>query len=411
MPTPLYLDTARLGTLSPGARRLHLEFVRLAAEQPSTLYFERFLSDGFSGWPAEYQRCYPSLVRWHGIDALQRQLADLIAPGTAGHLHLASRSSALMRQAARLLCRSCRNICTTDLSWPAYQRILRREARRSGSAITTIHVRNSILYDRITPGELAGNIANELRSRRCDGLFLPVVDNLGIRLPIQAIVGAVRERADLRCVVGDAAQAFGHVSLTEAAIACDILIAGCHKWLGAYFPLGVGWFRDHRPMDVPRVSDPLARFVDAMSDGRLARHGETVNLAPLFACQGALGDLAATDSDAAFETQLDNADIVGRLADRTGSSTLHPQRAFRTGIVLLRHATISGVDSVSLREHLLEQGIVASVYDDGLVRLSMPRRALRLEEIARLRRALETTATMSRNSDVMIEHQNAVQTA
>ena len=47
MPARLYLDTARLGRMSPRAQRAQIDFVRLAGEEGCTLYWERFLRDGF----------------------------------------------------------------------------------------------------------------------------------------------------------------------------------------------------------------------------------------------------------------------------------------------------------------------------------------------------------------------------
>ena len=48
MPLRLYLDTARLGRMSPRAQRAQFDFVRLAVEEGCTLYWERFLRHGFA---------------------------------------------------------------------------------------------------------------------------------------------------------------------------------------------------------------------------------------------------------------------------------------------------------------------------------------------------------------------------
>ena len=67
----------------------------------------------------------------------------------------------------------------------------------------------------------------------CDGLFLPAVSNLGIRLPIRELVQAIGRRAELRFVVIDGAQALAHVPLELNRDYGDLLLAGCHKWLRA----------------------------------------------------------------------------------------------------------------------------------------------------------------------------------
>ena len=120
MPTTLYLDTARLGRISPKAQQTHLEFVRLAAEEPSSLYFEEFLHSGFSAWPNRYQRRFPALSRWPGIAGLKKKLTRLAGGPDWNRVLIASRSAELMRLAARVLCKTCRSVFTTDFSWPTY---------------------------------------------------------------------------------------------------------------------------------------------------------------------------------------------------------------------------------------------------------------------------------------------------
>ena len=47
MPAEIYLDTARLGRMCPGARRAEQAFATLASQLGSSLYLERFLAHGF----------------------------------------------------------------------------------------------------------------------------------------------------------------------------------------------------------------------------------------------------------------------------------------------------------------------------------------------------------------------------
>ena len=73
----LYLDTARLGRMSPRAQRAQFDFVRLAGEEGCTLYWERFLRDGFRAWPRRIQQRYAELSDWRGIHELKHSLATL----------------------------------------------------------------------------------------------------------------------------------------------------------------------------------------------------------------------------------------------------------------------------------------------------------------------------------------------
>ena len=77
MPTLLYLDTARLGLMSERARQAHLDYLRLAGEEGCSLYFDRFLREGFSAWPRRLQSRYRHLSDWQGVGELKDSLASL----------------------------------------------------------------------------------------------------------------------------------------------------------------------------------------------------------------------------------------------------------------------------------------------------------------------------------------------
>ena len=46
VPTQLYLDTARLGLMSPSAQRLQIDFIRFAGGEGASLYWDQFLRGG-----------------------------------------------------------------------------------------------------------------------------------------------------------------------------------------------------------------------------------------------------------------------------------------------------------------------------------------------------------------------------
>lgn len=61
------MDTARLGRMTPAAQRAQPDLVRLSAEEPTSLYFEEFLKDGFNAWLSSYQNRFPGLQSWSGV--------------------------------------------------------------------------------------------------------------------------------------------------------------------------------------------------------------------------------------------------------------------------------------------------------------------------------------------------------
>ena len=101
--------------------------------------------------------------------------------------------------------------------------------------------RDEILYRKWTTGDVASFLATAFAEHSCDGLFVPAVDHLGVRLPIREIVTAIQRRGNLNFCFIDAAQAFCQVPIDECFEFADFIVAGSHKWLGAYLPAGVAF--------------------------------------------------------------------------------------------------------------------------------------------------------------------------
>ena len=242
----LYLDTARLGLMSAQAQRMLQDFSRLTAEDPASLYFEEFLRHGFAALSVDDQQRFADLAAWPGIVGLKASLRRFVGAMDDAAVLVAGRSRSLMKLAARCLFQRCRNVLTTDLSWPAYQGLLENEARRTGNGVSQIAVRQRLFHRQTSLDQIAADLAAAARRYRCDGLFLPAVDNFGIRLPIADIAAAIRERTDLHFVATDAAQAIGHVPLLSDIRGSDLVIAGTHKWFGGYLPLGLAFLNNEQ---------------------------------------------------------------------------------------------------------------------------------------------------------------------
>lgn len=408
MPTPLYLDTARLGPMSPLAQRLLSDFGRLTAEDPASPYIEDFLRVGFAALPEDYRGRFGELSAWTGLASLKASLRRFVGATDDSPVLIAGRSRSLMRLAARCLFQQCRNVLTTDLSWPAYQTILEDEARRAGHGVTQVRVRQRLFRRETCLDNIATELATAARHYRCDGLFLPVVDNLGIRLPVADIVAAIRQRTDLKFIALDSAQAIGHVPLSSDLECSDLVIAGTHKWLGGYLPLGLAFLNDERNRariidnrrgmgETEELDDPLFDFLTDLETGSLGQHTETINLTPLLACCGALHDFddPKRGVDVSLHYQLSNAEIVRALAEATGWTPLLPAADQRTGIVLLQssHPECQSLSAEALRRRMQQSGITATAYDAGVVRLSMPRSELRPADDHALHSALQRLAT------------------
>jgi hypothetical protein len=369
--------------MAPAARDAQLDFVRLSAEEPSSLYFEEFLGDGYSAWPVPYQRRFPGLRTWHGVAGLKDSLRRLSGAPGCGNVLLASRSLALVELAARQMFRACRNILTTDLSWPTYQQAIQRRAARTGNRVTNVPLRERILRDRWTPAEVVEYLAQAYVDNRCDGLCLPAVDHLGIRLPVRGIVEGIQRVVSPRFVLVDAAQAFCQVSIAECFDCADFIVTGSHKWMHAYLPMGIGFIGQRLALELfgarrcrPSPNcDSLLHFTEQITGNCLDNHSETTNLACLFAAAGAADDLLHTETtrvdsaDLNFEEEL--ADLPVNWADWR---PLVPQAPLTSRIRLFQGSTdpLRSASPTWIRHRWLSAGAIISAYPGGLVRIAMP---------------------------------------
>jgi len=386
MPSTLYLDAARMGQMAPSAQWALHDFVRLAGEEGCTLYFEQFLKSGFSALPTTHQKRYPGLRCWGGLDELKTALAEFAGLAVGSRPIVAGRSTNLMKLIAKLLFQSGKRILITDLTWPSYQRILEREARKAVGVIERVQVRGGILRGDISGGDLVDTITRTLGARKCDGMFIPEVSHDGIRLPTAKIVASVRQAATAMFVAVDGSQAFGHVPLNLTQTPCDFYLTGCHKWLGSHLPLGIGFLpnpatrddiarRAAERVERGRLDDPLLAFLQSIETGQMRRFTETVNLSSLFSCRGALED-QFTDGPGAgrLRRRLANADLVRRIGHMTAWKPLTPMEELRSASVLLQSASaaVCRLAPDRLRSLFHDRGIALTSYIAGVVRLAMP---------------------------------------
>ena len=311
--------------MAPSAQLALQDFVRFAGEEGCTLYFERFFKDGFSALPADFQARLPGLHLWGGVAELKAALAAFVGLSPVSRPYLAGRSTNLMKLAARFLFRGGRRILTTDLTWPSYAKILKRERTRANGRIDRLTVRAGILGREISTANLLDLVVKRFVATKCAGVFLPAVSHDGIRLPIADLIQALRKRDQSAFIVVDGSQELGHVPVDLSKAPCDFYLGGCHKWLGSPLPLGIAFCPN--PATRPQIDhefsgliarggldDPLLAFLQGIEAGKNRRFTETVNLTPLFACRGALEDHAINGPVAShFARRQANANLVRRM--------------------------------------------------------------------------------------------------
>lgn len=406
-PGVLYLDTARLGRMASGARRVVRDFAGLAGEVGLPLYGEEFLRTGSSVLPPPLLRRFPALAAWTGIAGLKSAIQDVVETPHRPEVFFAHRSAVLMRLAIGMLTARCRRVLTTDLDWSAYRNLLDVARREFHTDVCEVPLRNSILREKATEGEIVSRVARAYLRQECDGLFLTAVSHDGIRFPIVELVREIERQRPVRMLVVDGAQAFCHVPAAAVIERTDFFVAGCHKWLGAFEPLGIAFANptlfatpSRRLPELLRrhgIDDPLLQFTQQLEENALAANTETVNVAPLFACAGALtaairGTISIEDS---FRQRLRNANRVAAMAEEVGWKALRPAAEFQSGILLLEPTaeSVSRLSSLQLRTHFHNRCISLTAYENGRIRLSMPNRPFKSSDVDLLRNALRSADT------------------
>lgn len=395
MSPTLHLDSARLGLIAPGARRLSTAFAEFAGDADSLLYFSEFLKKGFAGLPEDVQQRCRGLSPWRGTPGLASSVKRYLGCSAETDVLFASRSSSLMKLAAERLARDCSTVVTVDVLWPPYRKLLQKACRRFGTPFRVCRLRSHLRAKRPSPVWL-----NELVSHVCPsdgdyGLVLPMVSHHGVALPVRNIQDRLKASHAPHLVVVDAAQAVGHKPVELSSGWCDLLIAGAHKWLGAYHPLGFGVARDASfAAAVPRllanrsIEDPLLQLSCELAGGLRVRHGETANLAPLLAAQGALDDALARGARNELAGRLRNRRLVARVLrderwriDQTADDRRH-------AILVARPPRRSTAESADILSVMQRHRITATVYADLKVRFAMPTSPLTVRDRHRLAAAL-----------------------
>ncbi len=378
----LYLDTARIGQMSPTAQRMYHDTIELAGEEGGSSTFDLYFRQGFEALPPRLKSRFPALRVWQGIRGLKRRLANLLGLRD-GNTLIAGRSQQMMRLGARLLFTRCRHVLTTDLEWPPYVELLRRQQKRSGARLTVLPLAAQVLREGQSGQFVARTLAETYQTSGCDGLFLSATTSSGIRLCTQEILSAIRKRSSVRFSVVDGAQGFCHTPFSVADAACDFYIGGAHKWLRAWHPMGFGFcgrpetksFIAATLAEMIRdgeLDDPLLNLTHEVLDGISKPIGETVNLGPLFSCQGALEDVPDCQSD--MERKLAVAARIRESATGTRWRVLTPAPEFRSGAVLFESQSpgVCSLEPAELAGAFRERGLSLSAYASGRIRVSVP---------------------------------------
>jgi selenocysteine lyase/cysteine desulfurase len=228
-------------------------------------------------------------------------------------------------------------------------------------------------------------------------VFISDISHLGVRLPVEQLLAALNP--DFSVIDGAQALRQRHVDLTK--LRCDLYLTGTQKWFAAFQPLrtvfvgreeNVSFIRNSaRPRCANGPFDELFQFHEEVKRSSFPPVGTTVNVSPLICASGALeqAEQQAQRHHDYWEVLRTNAETFSYwMADsRWPPVRLHPSMS--SGIVRLTPLQrLPNHIRRELRHALAQQGVVATAYDDGSLRFSMPRSVLSLQQLTAVRRAL-----------------------
>ena len=399
MHNELYLDTARLGRMCRGARSAEQDFCWLVSQLGSSLYLERFLSHGYPSLPSRLRRHVPGLRCWHGLQQLGDSLGEFVRQSPELPNYYFGQTSEMMRFAAESLFPHARCVLTTDLCWPPYLEVLRQTANELDRQLFVLPVKQKVTSDLVTSSDLVDYVAKAYHSKHCDGLFLTDISYLGITIPAERLMAQLKPKF----AVIDGAQALHQRSVDLSKLPCDLYLAGTQKWFGAYHPLRIAFIGRSDNLSTliagcrsylsSQNADSLFRFYEEAKSSDFPPFGTTVNVSPLICAAGAL-------KQAQRQIQVyQKWDVLRANAESftewVGDSFWRPMKlhsSLRSGIVrLLPSDRPSQHVGSRLRQTLARNGVVATAYDDGVLRFSMPRSYLWLSQLSEVMRALRHT--------------------
>ena len=381
----LYLDTARVGQISPSAHRALNDYFRLNAESHFPLYFEDFFGNG-GNLPESEIAQYEGLECWQGIAELKTKIAEMFNATAVKRLAVCKIFST-----HEVRCRPNVSALSQRINHRSFLAslsgyLLEESVPNPSCKITQVKVSEHRFEHGMSWHEICDQMCCQYQKYHCDGLFVPLVNNLGVHLPVQDLALRIRNHSQIRFVCVDIAQAINHVHLNASEDYFDFAIGGSHKWLRSHLPLGIGLTGNSnsrrfieqsfiRWSQVGILDDPILNFTTSQRGAR-SEFGETINATPMIACAGAIAD-RNNELTPAFDGERYLADRT-RLEstfNRLGLKLMETDHPFWSNIMIFESANDYEDQPKLLHHGLKKMGVATSLVDQQL-RVSLPSNGL-----------------------------------
>ena len=228
-------------------------------------------------------------------------------------------------------------ILTTEHDYYVTHEATRMAAERTGATVRRIPLHEPVDLTRegidVDPDRLAERIARAIRPETRVVALTWVHSSTGLKLPLERIADAVRERtsdraeADRPLLCVDGVHGFGVEDLGMRDAGVDFFAAGCHKWLFGPRGTGVVWGRGAEAWSLVRPTSPS--FLDSSLWTAWAREvppgGETT------ARRATPGGFKAFEHRWALEQAFDFLGEIGK--DRIAARTHELARRLKEGLI------------------------------------------------------------------------------
>ncbi|MBO9708398.1 MAG: aminotransferase class V-fold PLP-dependent enzyme [Caulobacter sp.] len=242
-------------------------------------------------------------------------------------------------------------IVTTNQDYYVTHESLRRASLRNGSTVRRIDLFDSI--ETVSEAQIVARLMAAVTPRTRVMALTWVHSSTGLKLPLPAIsaalaqVNAARQEPERIILAVDGAHGFGAQDATLASLGCDVLMAGCHKWLfgprgtGIIAANAAGWNR-LRPT-IPSYVDSNA-WTAWVNNAPLPDHTDGPLMSP--------GGFKAFEHLWAIPTAIEFHEGIGKAHVAARTTQLADQ--LKAGLALMPHVRL-----VTPRDARLSAGIVS----------------------------------------------------
>ncbi len=181
-------------------------------------------------------------------DAARERVAEFVNADPAGLAFVTNATEAVSAVVRSIRFEPGDELLTTNHNYNACINALRYAAEQQGATAVVAEVPFPIA----SPDEAAAAILDRVSSKTRLALIDHITSPTGLRLPVETLIPALRERGVT--VLIDGAHAPGSIPLDIASLGADFYAANLHKWICA--PKGAGFLwtaPEHRSTTVPAV--------------------------------------------------------------------------------------------------------------------------------------------------------------